>query len=215
MVKWESMKSHKACLTYGGIILRKIGYIRVSSENQNLDRQFHQLNEIGMDLIFQEKVSGATTNRKKLQDMLNELKEGDTVYITDLTRITRSTQDLFSLINQIQEKKAFLISLKDTWLDLSIDNPYSQFLITIMAGVNQLERDLIKMRQQEGIELAKKEGKYKGRIKKYHEKHAGMNHALKLYNEGEMTVKQICEITNISKAALYRKLKELKLKNSN
>ncbi|MCF0169142.1 recombinase family protein [Fusobacterium varium] len=195
--------------------MRKIGYIRVSSENQNLDRQFHQLNEIGMDLIFQEKVSGATTNRKKLQDMLNELKEGDTVYITDLTRITRSTQDLFSLINQIREKKAFLISLKDTWLDLSIDNPYSQFLITIMAGVNQLERDLIKMRQQEGIELAKKEGKYKGRIKKYHEKHAGMNHALKLYNEGEMTVKQICEITNISKAALYRKLKELKLKNSN
>lgn len=195
--------------------MRKIGYIRVSSENQNLDRQFHQLNEIGMDLIFQEKVSGATTNRKKLQDMLNELKEGDTVYITDLTRITRSTQDLFSLINQIREKKAFLISLKDTWLDLSIDNPYSQFLITIMAGVNQLERDLIKMRQQEGIELAKKEGKYKGRIKKYHENHAGMNHALKLYNEGEMTVKQICEITNISKAALYRKLKELKLKNSN
>ena len=195
--------------------MRKIGYIRVSSENQNLDRQFHQLNEIGMDLIFQEKVSGATTNRKKLQDMLSELKEGDTIYITDLTRITRSTQDLFSLINQIREKKAFLISLKDTWLDLSTDNPYSQFLITIMAGVNQLERDLIKMRQQEGIELAKREGKYKGRLKKYHENHAGMNHALKLYNEGEMTVKQICEITNISKAALYRKLNELKLKNSN
>lgn len=209
------MKSHKACLIHGGIILRKIGYIRVSSENQNLDRQFHQLNEIGMDLIFQEKVSGATTNRKKLQDMLSELKEGDTIYITDLTRITRSTQDLFSLINQIREKKAFLISLKDTWLDLSTNNPYSQFLITIMAGVNQLERDLIKMRQQEGIELAKREGKYKGRLKKYHENHAGMNHALKLYNEGEMTVKQICEITNISKAALYRKLNELKLKNSN
>lgn len=89
------------------------------------------------------------------------------IYIADLTRITRSTQDLFYLINQIWEKKAFLISLKDTWLDLSIDNPYSQFLITIMAGVNQLERDLIKMRQQEGIEIAKKEGKFKGRLKKY------------------------------------------------
>lgn len=195
--------------------MRKIGYIRVSSENQNLDRQFHQLNEIGMDLIFQEKVSGATTNRKKLQEMLSELKEGDKIYITDLTRITRSTQDLFSLINQIREKKAFLISLKDTWLDLSIDNPYSQFLITIMAGVNQLERDLIKMRQQEGIELAKREGKYKGRLKKYHENHAGMRHALKLYNEGEMTVKQICEITNISRASLYRKLSELELNKSN
>jgi len=193
--------------------LRKIGYIRVSSENQNLKRQLQQLKEIGMDLIFQEKVSGATTNRKELQKMLENLKAGDTIYVTDLTRITRSTQDLFTLINKIREKKAFLISLKDTWLNLSEDNPYSQFLITIMAGVNQLERDLIKMRQREGIEIAKKEGKYKGRVKKYHADHAGMNYALKLYHEGNMTVKKICEITNISKASIYRKLlknKELK-----
>ena len=124
--------------------MRKIGYIRVSSENQNLKRQLQQLKEIGMDLIFQEKVSGATTNRKELQKMLENLKAGDTIYVTDLTRITRSTQDLFTLINKIREKKAFLISLKDTWLNLSEDNPYSQFLITIMAGVNQLERDLIR-----------------------------------------------------------------------
>jgi DNA invertase Pin-like site-specific DNA recombinase len=193
--------------------LRKIGYIRVSSENQNLKRQLQQLKEIGMDLIFQEKVSGATTNRKELQKMLENLKAGDTIYVTDLTRITRSTQDLFTLINKIREKKAFLISLKDTWLNLSEDNPYSQFLITIMAGVNQLERDLIKMRQREGIEIAKKEGKYKGRVKKYHADHAGMNYALKLYHEGNMTVKKISEITNISKASIYRKLlknKELK-----
>ena len=215
MIKWELGLSYKSCLTYGGGILRKIGYVRVSSESQNLNRQLHQLNEIGMDLIFQEKISGATTNRKELENMLNGLKEGDTIYVTDLTRITRSTQDLFYLINQIREKKAFLVSLKDTWLDLSIENPYSQFLITIMAGVNQLERDLIKMRQLEGIELAKREGKYKGRLKKYHEAHAGMRHALKLYNEGEMTVKQICEITNISRASLYRKLNELELKHSN
>ncbi|ADO84617.1 recombinase family protein [Ilyobacter polytropus] len=190
--------------------MRKIVYIRVSSENQNLKRQLQQLKEIGMDLIFQEKVSGATTNRKELQKMLENLKAGDTIYVTDLTRITRSTQDLFTLINKIREKKAFLISLKDTWLNLSKYNPYSQFLITIMAGVNQLERDLIKMRQREGI---KKEGKYKGRVKKYHADHAGMNYSLKLYHEGNMTVKKICEITNISKASIYRKLlknKELK-----
>lgn len=65
-----------------------------------------------------------------------------------------------------------------------------------MAGVNQLERDLIRMRQREGIELAKKEGKFKGRLKKYHKNHARMNYAVKLYNEGDMTVNQICEITN-------------------
>lgn len=72
-----------------------------------------------------------------------------------------------------------------------------------MAGVNQLERDLIHMRKREGIELAKKEGKCKGRLKKYHK-----NHAVKLYKEGDMTVNQICEITNVSKVSLYRKLSE-------
>jgi DNA invertase Pin-like site-specific DNA recombinase len=104
---------------------------------------------------------------------------------------SRSTQDLFELINSIRGKKASLKSLKDTWLDLSENNPYSQFLITVMAGVNQLERDLIRMRQLEGIELAKKEGKFKGRLKKYHKIHAGMNYAVKVYKEENMTVNQI------------------------
>ncbi|PEB95463.1 MULTISPECIES: recombinase family protein [Bacillus cereus group] len=188
--------------------MRKIGYIRVSSTSQNPLRQFQQLNEIGMDIIYEEKVSGATKNREQLQTMLENLQEGDIIYVTDLTRITRNTQDLFKLIEFIQGKKASLKSLKDTWLDLSEDNPYSQFLITVMAGVNQLERDLIRMRQREGIELAKKEGKFKGRLKKYHENHAGMNYAVKLYKEGNMTVNQICEITNVSRASLYRKLSE-------
>lgn len=98
--------------------MRKIGYIRVSSESQNLKRQLQQLNEIRMDIIYQEKISGAT------------------IFVTDLTRITRSTKDLFSLIEQIRDKNAYLKSLKDTWLELSEENPYSQFLITIMAGVN-------------------------------------------------------------------------------
>ncbi|KAF2428397.1 recombinase family protein [Bacillus subtilis] len=181
--------------------MRKIGYICVSSTSQNPSRQFQQLNEIGMDIIFEEKVSGATKDREQLQKMLEDLKEGDIIYVTDLTRITRSTQDLFELIDEIRDKKASLKSLKDTWLDLSEDNPYSQFLITVMAGVNQLERDLIRMRQREGIELAK-------RLKKYHKNHAGMNYAVKLYKEGNMTVNQICEITNVSRASLYRKLSE-------
>jgi DNA invertase Pin-like site-specific DNA recombinase len=190
--------------------LRKIGYIRVSSTSQNPSRQFQQLNEIGMDIIFEEKVSGATKDREQLQKMLEYLREGDIIYVTDLTRITRSTQNLFELIDLIRRKKASIKSLKDTWLDLSEDNPYSQFLITVMAGVNQLERDLIRMRQREGIELAKREGKFKGRLKRYHKNHAGMNYAVNLYKEGGMTVNQICEITNVSRASLYRKLSDVK-----
>lgn len=193
--------------------MRKIGYVRVSSQDQNQERQIQQLNEIGMDMIYQEKVSGANMNREQLQMMLNEIHTGDTIYVTDLTRITRSTQDLFLLIDQIKSKNVDLISLKDTWLDLSEDNPYSQFLITVMAGVNQLERDLIRMRQREGIEIAKKEGKFKGRVKKYHKNHAGMNYSIKLYKEGKMTVKQVCNITNISRSSLYRRLSEEKESN--
>jgi DNA invertase Pin-like site-specific DNA recombinase len=188
--------------------MRKIGYVRVSSVDQNPARQLKQLNKIGMDIIFQEKLSGATQERPELQNMMSSLEEGDAIFVTDLTRITRSTRDLFELVDEIKSKKANLKSLKDTWLDLSEDNPYSNFLMTVMGGVNQLERDLIRMRQREGIDLAKKEGKYKGRVKKYHKNHAGINYAVKLYNEGEMTVNQICEITNVSRASLYRRLRE-------
>ncbi|EJR49355.1 resolvase [Bacillus thuringiensis serovar thailandensis] len=98
--------------------------------------------------------------------MLHGIQEGDIIYVTDLTRITRSTKDLFELINNIRSKKANLNSLKDIWLDFLEENLYSQFLITVMVGVDQLERDLIRMRQREGIELAKKEGKFKFRLKK-------------------------------------------------
>jgi DNA invertase Pin-like site-specific DNA recombinase len=190
--------------------MRKIGYVRVSSVDQNPARQLQQLNELGMDIIFQEKISGATQDRPELQNMLSSLEEGDTIFVTDLTRITRSTRDLFELVDEIKSKKANLKSLKDTWLDLSEDNPYSNFLMTVMGGVNQLERDLIRMRQREGIDLAIKEGKYKGRVKKYHQKHAGINYAVKLYEERKMTVNQICEITSVSRSALYRKLREFK-----
>ncbi|PGE94284.1 resolvase [Bacillus pseudomycoides] len=188
--------------------MRKIGYVRVSSADQNPKRQLQQMKEFKVNIIYEEKVSGATQNRPELQNMLNDLREGDTIYVTDLTRITRSTRDLFELVDYIKNKKANLKSLKDTWLDLSEENPYSHFLMIVMGGVNQLERDLIRMRQREGIDLAKKEGKYQGRVKKYHEKHAGMNYVLKLYEEGNMTVKQICEITNVSRSALYRKLQD-------
>lgn len=107
-----------------------------------------QLEEIGVDIIYQEKVPSATQDRPELQNMLGALKEGDTIYVTDLTRITRSTRYLFELVDYIKNKQANLKSLKDTWVDLSEENPYSHFLMTVMGGVNQLERDLIRMRQR-------------------------------------------------------------------
>jgi DNA invertase Pin-like site-specific DNA recombinase len=113
---------------------------------------------------------------------------------------------LFYLIEEIKEKQAVHISLKDTWSDLSDENPYSEFLLTLMAGVNQLERDLIRMRQKEGIALAKKEGEVKNRLTRYTKIYEGLCYALDLYDGGEMTVKNICAITHVSKSTLYREL---------
>ena len=123
---------------------------------QNPARQYQQLKEMSMDILYEERLSGATQQRPELQKMLEDLEAGDTIFVTDLTRITRSTRDLFELVDDIKQKEANLKSLKDTWLDLSENNPYSEFLMTVMGGVNQLERDITKMRQREGIDLAKK-----------------------------------------------------------
>jgi DNA invertase Pin-like site-specific DNA recombinase len=184
------------------------GYARVSSADQNLDRQINQLLDANCLVIYREKISGATTNRPELQKMLSDLKAGDVVVVSDLTRISRSSRDLFELVDKITEKGASLKSIKDTWLDTTSKNPYSNFLLTVMAGVSQLERDLAKERQKEGIEIAKQKGKYHGRVRKYTNNHKGMNHALELYEKGDYTVQEICEITKVSKSALYRKLNE-------
>ena len=85
--------------------MRKIGYVRVSSVEQNPARQYQQLKEMGMDRIYEERLSGATQKRPELQNMLEDLEAGDTISVTDLTRITRSTRDLFELVDDIKQKE--------------------------------------------------------------------------------------------------------------
>jgi DNA invertase Pin-like site-specific DNA recombinase len=188
----------------------KYGYVRVSSVDQNEGRQVKQLEQAGCQVLFKEKISGATMDRPELKKMIDSLKPGDIVVVSDLTRISRSSRDLFDLVEIIKNKGACLKSIKDTWLDTTSENPYSTFLLTVMAGVSQLERDLIKQRQAEGVALAKEAGKYRGRVKKYIQTHPGMNHAIEMYETGKYTVKQICEITKVSRSAFYRAITERK-----
>jgi DNA invertase Pin-like site-specific DNA recombinase len=141
--------------------------------------------------------------------LLNKLKKDDVIIITDLTRFTRSTRDLFELVDAIKSKGAFLKSIKDTWLDFSEDNPYSAFLLTIMSAVSQLERDLTKMRQKEGIAIAKKKGIYQGRPKTYTDKNPRLKHALELHQAGGKTIKEICTATGISESTFYRAIRKL------
>ena len=183
------------------------GYARVSTIEQNLDLQLEALNKFGCEVIYSDKLTGATKERPQLVALFDVLKEGDTIVITDLTRFSRSTRDLFDLVDVIKEKKANIKSLKDTWLDLSSDNPYGEFLFTVMSAVSQLERDLTKMRQKEGIAIAKKKGIYKGRPTTFTENNPRLKHALDLYEGGGYSVKEVCNVTGISEATFYRNWK--------
>ena len=187
-----------------------IGYARVSSLDQNLDRQIEALKNEGCEKIYTEKITGANTNRPQLKLMFDDLKEGDTIIIKDLTRFSRSTRDLFDLLDLIKEKKCFLRSISDTWLNTSIDNPFNDLLFHIMSALSEYERKMIKQRQKEGIATAKQKGKYKGRPKKLTENNPRFAHALELYEAGGHSIAEICKICSISESTFYRHKRKAK-----
>ncbi|EOU1871533.1 recombinase family protein [Clostridium perfringens] len=187
-----------------------VGYARVSTEGQSLNRQIDMLIDYGVDKrnIYQEKVSGTRSHREQLDKMLDELQEGDSVIITDLTRISRSTKDLLNILDRIKVKGASIKSIKDTWLDTSSDNPYNSFLLTVMSGLSQLERDLISQRTKEGLKSAKVRGRNGGRPSKRNNKADTVG---LLYREGYKIV-DIVKQTGLSRATIYRVLNDLRLK---
>ena len=184
-----------------------IGYARVSTLDQNLDRQIDALIQNGVDKrnIYTEKISGKSKQRPSLEKMLDELQAGDVIIITDLTRISRSTIDLLQIVNLIKNKGASIKSLKDTWLDTTSNNPYNEFLLTIMSGLSQLERDLISERTKEGLESARKRGRVGGRPSKRYK-----TDVVKLLCQQGYSVPQIVEQTELSRATVYRIIKDIK-----
>src|SRR3712207_4845656 len=144
----------------------------------NFFRQIDALTKYGIDErnIYKEKITGTKKDRPQLIKMINELKENDTVVVVDLTRISRSTKDLLYIVEKIKNKGANIKSLKDTWLDTTDDNPYSNFLLTVMAGLSQLERDLISQRTKEGLASARARGRLGGRRPLKDEKEIGRAH---------------------------------------
>ena len=132
------------------------GYARVSTEEQNLNRQLDQLKEAGAEKIYKEKITGTKKDRPELTKLLEYAREGDTIVITDLTRISRSTKDLISLVEDLGTKGINLKSLKENWLDTTTSQ--GKLMFTIIAGLSQFERDLISERTKEGLKSAEKQG---------------------------------------------------------
>ena len=188
------------------VVWMLIGYARVSTEEQNLDRQIDALTAAGVDsrCIYQEKVTGTKRDRPELMRMLSGLREGDVVIISDLTRLSRSTRDLLEIVDKIRESGAHVKSLKDTWLDTTNDNPYGAFLLTVMSALAQLERDLISTRTREGLKSAAARGRHGGRPSKQNEHRI----AVQAMASSGMRICDIMHTTGLSRSTVQRILRE-------
>ncbi|MBY8908873.1 recombinase family protein [Salinicoccus roseus] len=181
------------------------GYMRISTlnESQKFDRQEAQLKDCNH--IYRDRISGSKRERPALNALLEDLQEGDTVLIVSIDRLSRSTKDLLAIVEVIDSKGACLKSINDSWLDTSSDNPMNEFLLTVMGGLATMERKQIQSRVKEGVAVAQSKGVQFGRPKA---RTAKVELALELYSKREHTVKEIAEITGLSRATIYNKLKE-------
>lgn len=138
----------------------QIAYIRVSTVEQNEQRQIEAMQQYNIEKWFIEKVSGKDTNRPKLKEMLDFAREGDTIHIHDFSRLARSTKDLLDIVEMLNNKGITLISNKE---NIDSSTPTGKLMLTMIGAINEFERTNLLERQREGIAIAKRDGKYKGR----------------------------------------------------
>lgn len=140
---------------------RAFGYARVSTDGQTLDAQAAQLDAAGATKVFHEKASGASRDRAQLHKLLASLNPGDLVIVTRLDRLARSTRDLLNIIDQVSRKGAALRSLAEAWADTGTS--HGRLMLTVIAGLAEFERDLIRSRTGDGRLVAKAKGVKMGR----------------------------------------------------
>jgi DNA invertase Pin-like site-specific DNA recombinase len=154
--------------------------------------------------IYQDKIDGNHKNRERLEKMLEELQQGDIVIITELTKLGGSTKELLEITEKIGRRRANIVSLKENWFNTTTEN--GAIMFDIIEGIVQFEKDLWSERTKEGLAFAKEKGNVGGRPKK---PTRDIEEAVKLYESKEHTVKEIEEMTGVSKATLYRYLKQV------
>ncbi len=182
----------------------QIAYIRVSTIEQNEQRQIEAMEKYKIEKWFIEKVSAKDTNRPKLQEMLDFAREGDTIHIHDFSRLARSTKDLLDIVEKLNQKGITLISNKE---NIDTSTPTGKLMLTMIGAINEFERTNLLERQREGIAIAKRNGKYKGRkpvsIPDF-EKH------YQRYMKREISKSQLAKELNISRPTLDKLIKEYK-----
>lgn len=179
----------------------KIGYIRVSTQEQNTIRQEALMEALGVDEIYMDKASGKNTERPQLKQMMKYVRKGDTVIVESISRFARNTRDLLELVEQLAEKHVEFISRKEA---IDTTTPTGKFMLTIFGAVAELEREYILQRQREGIEIAKTKGVYKGR--KPIER-PDFQHIVSLWRKGEFTAVEAMKRLDMKPRTFYRRVK--------
>lgn len=186
-----------------------IAYIRVSTVEQNEARQLEGLRKYNIDKIFQEKVSAKDTDRPQLKAMLDFAREGDTIYVWDFSRLARSTKDLLNIVEQLENKKIHLISVKE---NLDTSTPTGKLMLTMIGAINEFERNNLLERQREGIAIAKREGKFKGR--KSIDYPENWNEVYSSWRKREITAKKAMELLELKRNTFYKLVNLFNRKNN-
>lgn len=184
--------------------MSKIGYVRVSTLDQNTDRQEIALSELGIQRFFIEKVSGKNTDRPQFKKMMEYIRDGDTLYIESISRLARSTKDLLSIVQQLKNKNVELVSLKE---NIDTSTPQGRFVLTIFGALSELERESTLQRQREGISAAHLKGTKFGRPKIEIPK--DWDKIIKLWNDKEITAVEAMKRLNMNRGTFYRRIKEM------
>lgn len=179
-----------------------ITYVRVSSADQNEERQIKALEVHNIDKWFMEKISGKDTNRPKLQEMLQFVREGDTIYVHDFSRLARSTKDLLNIIEGLDIKNVCLVSNKE---NIDSSTSMGKLMLTMIGAINEFERINIKERQLEGIEIAKQKGKYKGR--KEIQKPSNWDEVIGRWRAREITATDAMQSLGLKRNTFYKMVK--------
>jgi DNA invertase Pin-like site-specific DNA recombinase len=179
----------------------KLGYARVSTEDQTLNTQCQRLSTAGCEKIFEEKISGATRNRPKLEKLIEHLREGDILVVTRLDRLARSTSELLRIVERIIEKGAGLQSLDEPWANTV--SPAGRMVMTIFAGIAEFERSLILSRTNDGRLAAKARGVAFGRPKKMRPDQQEL--ARELVKNGK-SISAVARTFNVHPATIHRLL---------
>lgn len=182
----------------------RIGYIRVSTQEQNTIRQEILMERLGVDELYIDRASGKNAQRPELQKMMEYVRRGDTVIVESISRFARNTRDLLELVERLTGKGVEFISQKEA---IDTTTPTGKFMLTVFGAVAELEREYILQRQREGIAAAKGQGRYKGRKPI---EPPGLDAVIRRWRAGELTAAEAMRKLNLSPSTFYRKAKKIR-----